>query len=197
MSVKKRLEDACTLKKHVISKDFARNVLPRLDAIPNGYQHAFLIRQPSVSLSSYHRVVSANKEPNWSCFEFGERCYDKIWQLHEHIVKNLHQVPVVIDSDDILENPPIMMKKFCDMVGIAFDESMLSWQAGTRPDFIPQYFEEDLWYGSLLSSNGLKKRTGERPTVDVSSLPHEFQRVISNSQPYYDKLYEKCIKLDS
>jgi hypothetical protein len=83
--------------------------------------------------------------------------------------------PVVIDSATLLRDPRHVLSELCDRLGLAFDEAMLSWPAGPKPEdgvWAPH------WYDSVHRSTGwqpyLPKRADLLPNVVAAyeaSLP--------------------------
>ncbi|MEM7348199.1 MAG: sulfotransferase family protein, partial [Chloroflexota bacterium] len=54
-------------------------------------------------------------------------------ELMEYLHQRGHQTPV-IESRAVLSNPRSVLSQLCDQIGIPFDEAMLSWEAGARPE---------------------------------------------------------------
>ena len=44
---------------------------------------------------------------------------------------------VVVDADDLLADPPAVMRAYCDAVGLPFSPSMLSWNPGPVDAWLP------------------------------------------------------------
>ncbi|KAK6506159.1 hypothetical protein TWF506_011080 [Arthrobotrys conoides] len=65
----------------------------------------------------------------------------------------------VIDADELLDNPKEIIKKFCEMTGIEFDEKMLEWGAHEGCENFDKWkgFHED-----AIGSSGLKPRTKKK-----------------------------------
>ena len=55
-------------------------------------------------------------------------------QLHifNTVVKKTNEIPIVISSEDILENPKLMLNRLCDLLDIPFSDQMLQWPKGKR-----------------------------------------------------------------
>ncbi|EWC44445.1 hypothetical protein DRE_06813 [Drechslerella stenobrocha 248] len=62
----------------------------------------------------------------------------------------------VIDADDLLDHPKEIVQRFCEMVGLDFDESMLEWNANKGCESFDKWkgFHED-----AIGSSGLRPRT--------------------------------------
>ena len=48
---------------------------------------------------------------------------------------DLGQDPVVLDARELLLDPPAVLARLCDRVGIPFTDRMLTWPPGPRPDY--------------------------------------------------------------
>jgi len=68
----------------------------------------------------------------------------------------------------------------CNAAGIAFDESMLKWDAGARPE---DGIWAEFWY------SGTHKSTGFQKYIPKSEpFPSELQPLLKSCQPCYDTL---------
>ncbi len=84
-----------------------------------------LTRDPYDMLPSYARQV---EQP---------ALHDVGYALHLELLdflRGIGQEPPVLDSKQTLLNPRGVLRKLCDQIGIPFDEAMLSWQPGARPE---------------------------------------------------------------
>ena len=57
---------------------------------------------------------------------FFKESYDLLQYVKEHYEPN----PVIIDADDLLENPAGMLKAYCQAVGIPYIDDLLEWESG-------------------------------------------------------------------
>jgi hypothetical protein len=92
---------------------------------------------------------------------------------------SLGQEPIVIDSDDILENPRASLSALCDALGINFDEAMLSWVAGPRSE---DGVWAAHWYDSVHKSTGFSK-----PPLSTPDLGNEFSDILNIANALYDE----------
>ena len=70
--------------------------------------------------------------------------------------------PLVIDSDDILRDPESMLRALCGALGIEWDEAMLSWPSGPKPEdgaWAPH------WYDAVWTSTGFGPPPGDLPEI--------------------------------
>ncbi len=90
--------------------------------------------------------------------------------------------PIVIDSYDILSDPPGALGRLCEAVGIPFDDAMLSWPAGGRPEdgvWAPH------WYAAVHRSTGFAPPPAP---LDENTFPDSLRPLLAEAQPLYDRL---------
>jgi hypothetical protein len=108
------------------------------------------------------------------------------WKLFADL-RDSGQSPAILDSRELLLDPPGVIRRLCDHIGLPFTESMLQWEAGPR--------EEDgvwapHWYDAV------HKSTGFAPYEAKSDFPERLQPLLDECQPWYDKLFEHAIRAD-
>jgi len=92
------------------------------------------------------------------------------------------RAPTVIDSKDLLLDPPRFLDAFCSHLGVPFEDEMLTWPAGAKPE---DGAWAKYWYESAHGS------TGFVPLVDREASLSESQRqLLAECQPYVDRLRE-------
>ena len=148
------------------------------------FTHAFLIRDPVLTISSLYG--------QWTEFDEGEvgfpeqrALFDLLWALNG-------TPPPVIDSGDLLENPAEMTEAFCDAVGIPFIEEALTWEAG-GDHTAHSWWTGDSFHKNLSQSTGLMPQ--KRKYVEVSDAPARVQQVYRRMKPHYDRLHAQRITL--
>lgn len=129
-------------------------------------QNVFLIRHPARVLASY-----ARKMETVSLSAIG---FDKQFQLFEFARDATGDVPIIVDSDDILRDPRSVLSALCDRLGIDFDEAMLSWPAGPRKEdgaWAPHWYDtvsRSTRFGDV--QEGLPQLRGEYQTIHDEAL---------------------------
>jgi hypothetical protein len=108
------------------------------------------------------------------------------WELFADL-RDSGQSPAILDSRELLLDPPGVIRRLCDHIGLPFTESMLQWDAGPR--------EEDgvwapHWYDAV------HKSTGFAPYKAKTGFPERLQPLLDECQPWYDKLFEHAIRAD-
>lgn len=95
--------------------------------------------------------------------------------------------PVVLDSKVLLQNPPAVLSELCARLGITFDEAMLSWPPGPKPE---DGVWATHWYDNVHASTGFAPY---RPKSDP--FPGHLEPVLAEAQPLYDRLAEYAIRV--
>ena len=130
-----------------------------------------LTRDPRDMLPSYAQQVSTP-----SLRDVG---YAQHIKLLQHL-RSLGQEPVVLDARQTLLNPRSVLETLCARIGLPFDEHMLHWSAGPRPEdgvWAPH------WYENVHRSTGFQPyQPKEVP------FPDKLKPLLAECQPYYDQL---------
>lgn len=119
-------------------------------------QHAFLIRHPARVLASYARKM---EQADLEAIGFPQQL-----ELFHQAVALMGRTPVVVDSDDILADPPGILSRMCQQLGIVWQPEMLSWTAGEKPEdgaWAPH------WYDAVWRSTGFGLPPGPLPQLDA------------------------------
>ncbi|ERN12401.1 hypothetical protein AMTR_s00025p00125190 [Amborella trichopoda] len=152
-------------------KHMAKFHLPGLpsDLMKKG-KHFLIIRNPIDVLASFNKVQTA------SFFELGLAEMVKIFSELCEIGKP----PAIIDVADLQKEPEAALRGLCEDLGIPFQSSMLTWEAGPNPiDGIWAPW----WYKSVHKSTSFKS-TREYPLP----FPSEHYDVLEQSLPFYNLL---------
>jgi len=98
------------------------------------------------------------------------------------------QNPPVLDSKQVLLNPEKVLSKLCAQIRIPFQEQMLQWKAGARPE---DGSWAKYWYHSVHRSTGFGQYT---PKTDP--FPKHLEPLPAECQPYYDQLSSLAIQAE-
>lgn len=163
----------------VFIKDFPHYINHVWDAeFLSHFTHAFLIRDPALTISSMHS--------QWPDFHEGEVGFPEQRALFDLLTALNGKPPPVFDSADLLENPHDMVAKFCESVNIEFMESALSWEPGANTDQY-SWWDGGSFHKNLRESTGLIKQ--DRRYVELEATPYRVQQVCRRMKPHYDRLY--------
>jgi sulfotransferase family protein len=136
-------------------------------------RNAFLIRDPAAVLASY-----AEKRPEVTLADIGIL---RQRELFEREQERLGQTPPVVDSADVLADPPRVLSKLCSALGIEYLDSMLSWEPGPRAT---DGVWAPAWYAAVERSTGFVAPAERRET----DLPEDLKKVADEAQPHYEAL---------
>ncbi len=110
------------------------------------------------------------------------------YERHTELVDYLQEwgnSPIVLDSKKILLNPQKVLSQLCNNIGIPFNENMLSWKAGARPE---DGVWAKYWYGSIHQSQGFKKYQPK-----TAPFPERLKPLLRDCLPHYRRLMELSI----
>lgn len=135
-------------------------------------RHVLLIRHPARVVASY-----AKKMDTLSPEAMGFPQQERLWR---QLCEGQGAAPVVVDADLILENPEGVLRRLCAAIGLAWDDAMLSWPAGPRPEdgaWAPH------WYDAVWRSTGFGDPPGPLPV-----LSGEAARIAGSALAGYERL---------
>ena len=170
--------------KTVFIKDFPHYIDHMFEAVLDGrFNHSFLIRDPAKTITSMY-----NKWPDFDEKEVG---FPEQRMLFDLLTERNGIPPVVIDSDDLLENPRQVIEAWCDAIGIPFIEKALSWEPGARDEV--SWWDGGSFHANLRASDGLKPQ--KRKYIELSDTPERVQEVHARMKPHYDHLYSQRLRV--
>lgn len=127
-------------------------------------ENCFLIRDPREMLLSYTK-----KRAEVTAADLG---LARQMEIFERERARTGKVPVVLDSNDVLRDPAVMMRTLCAALDVPFSERMLRWPAGPRDSdgaWAPH------WYDAVWASTGFapwRPREGEL-TPELETIREE------------------------
>lgn len=101
-------------------------------------------------------------------------------------LRSIGQDPPILDSKQVLLNPRKVLTELCNKIGIHFDDNMLSWQAGPRPE---DGSWATYWYASVHKSTGFM---AYKPKTEP--FPKRLRPLLEECQPYYEQLAALAIQ---
>jgi len=140
--------------------------------------NCFLIREPREMLASYLR-----KMPRPT---FDDTGYPQLREIFRHVRKGQDEVPPVLDSRDVLENPRRMLGLLCDRLELEFRDEMLQWPAGPRES---DGIWASHWYPEVLTST---KFLPYRP--QQIDLPEGYDGLLQQCREVYEELYQARLR---
>jgi hypothetical protein len=106
-------------------------------------------------------------------------------RLLDHLIESGEE-PVVLLAHEVLEDPAGVLRELCDRVGIPWDESMLSWPAGAKPEdgiWAPH------WYTNVHRSTGFGPYRRMR-----EPFPQHLEPLLAECLPLYEHLAGQAIR---
>ena len=88
--------------------------------------------------------------------------------------------PVVVDSAVLLKDPGAVLDEVCDQLGLPFEEAMLSWPSGPKP-------EDGIWARHWYQNTHQSTRF-ETGLPSTDPLPPSLEAVLAEAQPLYNRL---------
>ncbi len=158
----------------VFSKDFPNYVMHMADGeFLDQFQHTFLVRDPAKVLASMYQ--------HWQEFTLDETSFEASHRMFDLVVDRYGEVPPVIDSDDLLDDPAGVVEAYCEAVGIEFIPGALEWEPGER---VEVRWYGGTWHDSLSTSTGLKRHQASH-AVSIADDPF-LQRMYAACLPHYE-----------
>lgn len=94
--------------------------------------------------------------------------------------------PIVLDSRLLLTDPPGVLAALCERVGIEFEETMLSWEAGPVTEdgvWAPH------WYDSVHESTGFSPYLPK-----IERVPDHLRPLLASAAPLYERLLAYALR---
>ena len=140
-------------------------------------QHTFLIRHPRETIASRHAL-----DPGAGREKFG---FESQHEIFTAVCRLGDQIPVVIDSGDLLTRPAAVIRAWCARVGIDFRPDALTWAPTDRPEWQPS----GRWHADVAASTGFARRP-TRPGVDVEHDP-VLSGHLRHHLPFYEEMHAR------
>jgi hypothetical protein len=138
--------------------------------------NVFLIRDPREMLPSLTIQV-----PHARLRDTG---LQRQWQLFANL-KDAGRQPVILDSRELLLDPPGVLAELCKLIGLEFDKSMLHWIAAPRP-------EDGIWAPHWY--HAVHQSTGFGTYVRKPDFPEHLQTLLAECAPWYERLFKYAIR---
>jgi hypothetical protein len=136
-----------------------------------------LTRNPREMLPSYNKQVET---PN--LYDVGYPAQIKILEY----LKSKNLPIIVLESREVLLNPRKVLTELCEKIDIPFDEKMLKWQAGARPE---DGSWAKYWYKSVHSSTEFAPYKPK-----TAPFPKKLEPLLEAATPLYNELAAFAIK---
>jgi len=139
--------------------------------------NVILTRDPKEMIPSFAKVIA-----NPTIDDIG---YADHTELQKYFEDN--NIPyIVLDSKLILQNPKVVLQKFCDLIGIEFDENVLKWEKGPRKE---DGVWAKYWYDNIHNSTRFMEY---KPKTEP--FPEKHIELLEACKIHYDKLVQKALR---
>ncbi len=146
-----------------------------IDDFPD-HIHVFLIRDPELMVASYRQ-----KNELVDARQLG---FERLVEYHTRVSDRLGRAAPVIDSNDLLTDPPAHLAALCAAIGIDWDPAMLGWTKGAHAD---DGLWGSHWYNAVWNSEGFG------PPTQPSVLAESEQRIADTCRNDYEQLKVHCL----
>ncbi|XP_022108804.1 uncharacterized protein LOC110989035 [Acanthaster planci] len=219
--VKRQLEAHYPGKRFVFAKEMAYCIDGKFEYLPEGYRHIFLIRNPVKVFQSFKRIlpeIMAVEGQQMLGMGGGEFEVDKLpphlvppgfsfkeaVNLYEYLrEKTIEAEPIILDSDDLMNNPATLLSEALKRLGVQYQDAMLTWEKGmgvTDNWVIGQGVKKRIGHVSSFknfrdSTGFFKSKAVAGALQPIDSLAADVKRCVEFSMPYYTRLYERRLKI--
>ncbi|XP_072017001.1 uncharacterized protein [Amphiura filiformis] len=184
----------------------ARAISTRFDAIPRGYKHSFLIRNPLKVFLSWKKAIHKVMKPGTALETFKLSTESKLpsgyffkemYDLYQHIIENYESNPIILDADDLLMNPGGVLKAYCNAMDIPYTDDLLHWDPSddvimtwnvSRSLLKLQQLDAFTFQDKAFTSSEFLKPSKGPSREDLNE---DDLQCVDFCMPYYEKMYEK------
>ena len=153
---------------HIIDKDYSWM---------NELINCFLIRNPKMVVHSFMK--------SWNDGGFEDIGFQQQYDIYKYVQENINDKPIIIDASKLRNDPKRVLSKFCEIVGLEWDEKMLSWSTGLK-DYDGVWAKH--WYPSVLNSTSFKPESKKQINLSDSE-----KTIVDRAMPIYEELYKDSI----
>jgi len=132
----------------------------------------FLIRNPKQVIISYSKI---HNDITPELIGLPQQLY-----IFNYIMKKNNKTPIVISSEDVLNNPKLSLSTICDLLNIPFEEQMLHWPKGRRKS-------DGIW-GQYWYKNVVKTTSFTKPIIQEQKIPDKFRKLLDECMYYYKQM---------
>ncbi|KAH7144008.1 P-loop containing nucleoside triphosphate hydrolase protein [Dactylonectria macrodidyma] len=138
------------------------------------FQFTFLIRHPRRAIPSYYRCTVPPLDEVTGFYHFmpNEAGYEELVTLFDFLLENgivNKDQLVVVDADDLLDNPEKTIRLYCEKTGIDFKPEMLDWNESDKSHASNAFEKWNGFHNDAIKSTSLKPRTHAQKTSTTES----------------------------
>ncbi len=154
-------------------KHMAHHLLPQIDrGWLSQLSNCFLIRDPAEMITS---LIEFIPEPRLEDTGLPQQV-----EIFDLVKRQTQAIPPVIDGRDLQINPPRVLGRLCQRLGVSFSESMLHWPPGIRSTdgaWAPY------WYDKVATTTGFSQYR-PKPT----EVPERLLDLVAECRQLYEQL---------
>lgn len=150
------------------------------DAFLSGITNTFLIRDPAKAIASYYAM-----NPDVTQAEVG---LEQLARVFERVRTLLGETPIVVDADDLEDDPDGIINAYCHELGIPFLQEAMSWKVEHKKEW--DIWKD--WHSDAAVSTGIVKNmeTFEHTVENNGHLRRYYDTLL----PYYQKMSAHKLK---
>jgi hypothetical protein len=169
---------AAAARQPVFFKDMCSHCFEPLvadETILNQINNTFLVRDPAKAIASYYAM-----NPDVSLEEIGLM---QISRVFERVADLKGEAPIVVDADDLEDNPDGIIRAYCRRLGLAFIPEAMTWNPGHKAEW--EIWKD--WHRDAAQSTGIQKSM-ETFEVTIDNSDH-LKGFYDRLKPFYDRIY--------
>lgn len=139
--------------------------------------YLFWIRHPRKVVESFTKVIDKMSQKEVGLIQQ--------WQQWQQL-NDFNGHKVVVDSDEMLQNPQKNMALVCEALDLVWTEKMLNWPQGRKKYDGPWW---PYWYGNVHKSDGF----GPAKSMP-NRLKADHEKLVASTLPAYEELYKRRLK---
>ncbi|KAJ3056774.1 hypothetical protein HK097_004346 [Rhizophlyctis rosea] len=154
--------------------------------------NTFIIRNPNQQILSLYRQMR-RAHPTWELTAqnlWEESGVGQLFQLFL-FVRQQNETTVVVDADDLREDPERVIRRYCEEVGVEFSEGMLEWEEGMPEQW--KVWGDRGWHDVAVKSTGIGKV--EKKQEEEEEVPGYVREVVERCMPIYRQMWESRIRV--
>ncbi|XP_071489743.1 uncharacterized protein [Diadema antillarum] len=207
--------------KFVFIKDMAFGMPPsRYKYLPDpssGFRHCFLIRHPVKVYKSFRKILLKSVEgvdpkdlpqgmpkpdlENFNVMDYAQPpeegtlyFFREIHELWCHIRENVDNDPVIVDIDELMEDPATLLPLLFRALGIPYSEDYVTWDASsdvvrTWQSFCSNVLDApryNMWFADAFKSTCFKSSS---TSTSLDGATKDIREVADMEMPYYEEMH--------
>jgi hypothetical protein len=164
------------------------------NVLPKHCTHTFIVREPVHSFISLQEICDKSEMK----VRKKEASYCGLEIFLNYATHTLGQKIIIVNADDLNEDPEKVVKKYCHEAEITFDESMMKWdpipilpEEGEASDdqyavYCAQFRLDASWHKGVMASTRFEKKTVG--SYEIKNVDEEFKEMIYKNRKIFQKL---------